>query len=372
MNENTNCRGPGFNGSPSVAAGLPFLIIGQGLCGTFLSYYLMKAGINVLVIDEPRPFTASRVASGVINPVTGRRIVRTWRIEELLPYALQAYATLGSELGVSLVKKCSLLDFHPGLQMKEAFEKRVSEETEYLHLLADDQWQQHFNYFYGVGEVSPCLLIDLKLMLGMWRKKLQEQNALLDEKFDQQELQVYNDHVTYKNITAQKIIYCDGVAGVTNPYFKNLPFAPNKGEALLVRIPGLPKENIYKQGISIVPWNDDLFWIGSSYEWNFQHDEPTDAFKKRIENQLKYWLKLHFEVVDHLASVRPANIERRPFVGIHPQHPSVGVFNGMGTKGCSLAPFFAKQLTDYLVEGKPIYEDADVRRFEKVLAKQMN
>src|SRR5215210_2108200 len=107
---------------------IDYLIIGQGLCGTFLSYYLLKAGKEVIVIDKNEPFTASKVASGVINPVTGRRIVRTWRIEELLPFAVNAYTELGNEFGESLVKQHSVLDFHPTLQMKEAFEKRLSEE----------------------------------------------------------------------------------------------------------------------------------------------------------------------------------------------------------------------------------------------------
>ncbi len=87
--------------------------------------------------------------------------------------------------------------------------------------------------------------------------------------------------------------------------------------------------------------------------------------------QLKYWLKIPFEIADHLASVRPANMERRPFVGLHPKYSSVAILNGMGTKGCSLAPFFARQLTDNLTEGKPIYADADVKRFEKILAREM-
>src|SRR3954454_6220521 len=110
-----------------------YLIVGQGLCGTFLSYYLSKAGKKVIVIDESNAFTASKVASGIINPVTGRRIVRTWRIEELLPFALKTYKELENEFNKSLVKECSLLDFHPNFQMKEAFEKRLSEEQEFLH-----------------------------------------------------------------------------------------------------------------------------------------------------------------------------------------------------------------------------------------------
>jgi hypothetical protein len=49
-----------------------------------------------------------------------------------------------------------------------------------------------------------------------------------------------------------------------------------------------------------------------------------------------------------------------------------GVFNGMGTKGCSLAPFFAHQFYSNLTDGTPIYADADVCRFRKALLRQMN
>jgi len=357
---------------PSVANGLDFLIIGQGICGTFLSYFLLKAGKKILVVDEDKPATASKVASGVINPVTGRRIVRTWRIEELLPFAWDAYSELGHELGVNLVKQCPVLDFHPTLQMKEAFDKRLNEEPEYLHKAEAVEWKQFFNYHFDIGEISPCLLIDINLMLDKWRKKLQAENALLSENFDLSDCTVNNDAVIYKNMTVKKIIFCDGVAGIENPYFRNLPYAPNKGEAVIAKIPGLSAEYIYKQGLSIVPWKEDLFWIGSSYEWNFTDDKPTVSFNEKVANQLKYWLKIPFEIVDHLASVRPANMERRPFVGLHPKFTSVGILNGMGTKGCSLAPFFAKQLTDNLIERKPIYADADVKRFEKTLEREMN
>jgi len=366
-------KNPNLLHSPPLGAeAFHFLIIGQGLCGTFLSYYLLKAGKKILVVDEDKPFTASKVASGVINPVTGRRIVRTWRIEELLPFALNAYKAFGNELGTNLVKTCSLLDFHPSLQMKESFEKRLNEEPEYLHEAGNFDWKPYFNYYSGIGEIRPCLLVDINLMLNRWREKLQLQNSLLTETFSSDDCAVNDDHVVYKNITANKIIFCDGVAGVQNPYFKNLPYAPNKGEAIIARISGLPQEYIYKHGLSIVPWKDELFWIGSSYEWNFIDVEPTAAFREKVIQQLRYWLKIPFEIVDHIASVRPANMERRPFVGLHPKYAAVGILNGMGTKGCSLAPFFAKQLVDHLAEGRPIYTDADVKRFEKTLARKMN
>ena len=85
---------------------------------------------------------------------------------------------------------------------------------------------------------------------------------------------------------------------------------------------------------------------------------------------LQHWLKVPFKVVDHRASLRPANLERRPFVGFHPLYPQIGIFNGMGTKGCSLAPYFAKQLVDHIQKGTTLLPEADVKRFTKVLSRK--
>jgi glycine/D-amino acid oxidase-like deaminating enzyme len=333
----------------------------------------MNAGKRVIVIDENRPFTATKVASGVINPVTGRRIVRTWRIEELLPFALTTFEVIGREINQQLVTECSIIDFFPSLQMKEAFEKRLPEESEYLHDVIDvEKYKRYFNFHYGAGEISPCLLVDLNAMLEGWRKKLVQQNIYIEDAFSWNGCEVTHEHVTHRDITAKKIIFCEGVAGFNNPYFKNLPYSRMKGEVIIASIPDLPRNNIYKQGINVVPWKDDLFWIGSTYEWDFKEMHPTLAWRKKVEEHLTHWLKVPFKIVDHVASERPANLERRPFVGLHPHHPSIGVFNGMGAKGCSLAPFFAEQFTKNLLYQTPIYPEADVCRFERVLLRKMN
>jgi glycine/D-amino acid oxidase-like deaminating enzyme len=112
-----------------------------------------------------------------------------------------------------------------------------------------------------------------------------------------------------------------------------------------------------------------LFWVGSSYEWSFADAGPTAAFRERTEAVLREWLRVPFRVVEHIAAVRPATLERRPFVGFHPLYPAVGILNGMGTKGCSLAPYFARQLVQLMVSGVAIQADADILRFRKVLGR---
>lgn len=336
-----------------------------------MSWNLLRAGKKVIVIDEARADTPTRVASGVINPVTGRRIVRTWMIDTLLPFATQAYEDIGEELGIQVAREVSMLNFHATYQMRSAWEDRVAEGETYLqHSSNTAAWESLFNYQFGVGITEPCLLIDLHTLLPTWRQRLNEQGALISGKFDVEKLEVNDAGITYEDISAEKIIFCNGTAGFDNQYFRKLPFANSKGEALIVNIPGLSLDHIYKQGINIVPLGNELFWIGSSFEWEFEDECPSEAFRERTISQLQSWLKLPFDVLEHKAAVRPASLERRPFVGIHPSFPSVGTLNGMGTKGCSLAPYFAHCFTQYLLEGTAIEPAADLGRFRKLLGKK--
>lgn len=148
-----------------------------------------------------------------------------------------------------------------------------------------------------------------------------------------------------------------------------MPYAPNKGQAIIAEINNLPVTHIYKQGINLVPWKDKLWWIGSTYEWNFTDSNPSPDFRQKVETHLQQWLKLPFTILDHMAAERPANMERRPFVGMHPIHNTVGLFNGMGTKGCSLAPYFAHQFTASLVNHEEMMPAADIRRFNRILSR---
>src|ERR1700722_11248029 len=128
------------------------LIVGQGISGTFLSLELERAGISHLVIDERRPFSASRAAAGLINPVTGRRIVTTWMIDELLPFAVEVYGRLEGVLGHSFLQAATVTDFFPTAQMLLAFLQRLEEGGPYLRLPADDHaWDGVFYSDLGYG-----------------------------------------------------------------------------------------------------------------------------------------------------------------------------------------------------------------------------
>jgi len=344
------------------------LIIGQGLAGTWLSWWLYQAGVPFKVIDQSNGDSASLRAAGLVNPVTGRRMVTTWMIDELMPFASVAYGEIGMYLNDSFMKEISLIDLFPSVQMLQAFQRRIEEDPAYLFQGEDrEKYSEWFRYDLGWGVIQPCLLVNVEKLLIAWRAWLKNEGLLIESGFEFSKLKLTDHGIDYSAVQSSYIIFCDGKSSSGNPYFDKLPFALNKGEGMLVEIKGLPGNTAYKKGMSLIPYRENIYWLGSSYEWSFDNDQPSANFRKTAEGWLNYNLKLPYTILEHFAAIRPATLERRPFIGFHPLYPQIGILNGLGTKGCSLAPFFAKQLVNKLTGEGSIDPLADIKRFEKII-----
>lgn len=344
-----------------------YLIIGQGLAGTLLSYFLEEAGKKVLVIDQPDERSASQVAAGLINPVTGRRYVKSWRIDDLLPFAEKTYRAIEAKFNIPI--------YHPRNILRTLFNSR--EENDWLLRTGDPDYQdylednaqlgpyaQHTVTAFGYGEVKQSAQVNLPLLIQSYRQHLLSKEQIRSEAFDYEAIEFAAESVRYQDISAQKIIFCEGHKAIHNPYFNYLPFRGAKGEVLIISIPEINFEKILKHRIFIAPLGDDLYWIGSSYVWQYQDEQPTSQGKAFLMDRLTDVLKVPFEVIEHRSAIRPTVKDRRPFLGLHPEWPQLGIFNGLGTKGTSLGPFWAKALQTYLSEDSTLDPEVDIRRFK--------
>jgi glycine/D-amino acid oxidase-like deaminating enzyme len=71
-----------------------------------------------------------------------------------------------------------------------------------------------------------------------------------------------------------------------------------------------------------------------------------------------------FEIVDHLAAIRPTVRDRKPYLGRHNLHSNLYIFNGLGAKGSSLGPFFAAHFADWLNEEIELDTEVDIKRLK--------
>lgn len=345
-----------------------YLIIGQGVAGTLLAHFLQSLGCSVHIIDEYSEQAASQVAAGIINPITGRRYVKSWRVDELIPFARQTYHTLEQELGVRI--------FHERNIIRTLFNSR--EENDWLARTAQPGYESYLldeaslhNYAsrtllaYGYGEVTHSGQTDLPTLTRAFREKLQREDAVTAVKLAYDQLAIKADGVKYGAIHAKRMVCCEGAWGAKNPFFSYLPFGGAKGEVLIVRIPGADFEKIMKHRIFIVPLAEkDHYWIGSTYGWKYADAAPTEEGRLYLEQRLRDLLQAPFEVVDHRAAIRPTVKDRRPFLGQHPDLPALHIFNGLGTKGASLGPYWAHHMAAYLEEGATLDPEVDIQRFQ--------
>ncbi len=344
-----------------------FIIVGQGIAGSMLAWFLHKAGKTLLVIDDNKSITPSRITSGVINPVTGRRLVKTWLADELLPFAANTYQELESVLGKKLYEPLKIVRLFDSVKAQNDWSVRcmVDEYSPYLDngiMIHLDEKYIH-NPFKGF-ELKEASHVNSKAFLENFTKFLHLHQQIYEGRFNYRELELNQDSVSYKGATARQIIFAEGIQAIQNPFFGKLPFYPAKGECLIVEIADFPYQFMVKGEVVLMPfYGKNIYYVGSTHEINFENPFPSEKGRQELENGLKSFLKCSYKVLDHWAAVRPTVSGRRPLIGMHPDHKRVGIFNGMGTKGISLAPYFAHQFAEHLLVGKPLNKEVDIKRF---------
>jgi glycine/D-amino acid oxidase-like deaminating enzyme len=342
-----------------------FLLIGQGISGTWLSYFLEQYGVEHLVIDDGFPGSSSRLAGGLINPVTGRNKVKTWLADHLLPYCHEQYQAMGNLLHEKVIEEKKIIECFTNQEAIRLFTRRVNENPEYLHLDSlNNDYGSYFKNIIGFGLIHPAYLVRMETLLASWRNRLKKQNQLIETFFDTDKLIKYDSGFSYENINCKKIIYCDGIGLRKHKLATKIPLAPTKGEALIVKIPGLPQQTIFKNKLTLLPQiQKDQWWVGSSVEWEFETEIPTLSYREQTMEALHNWIQLPIEFIEQRAAIRMGTMERRPLVGLDPAEKRIGYFNGMGTKGCSLAPYFANQLVRNILYQESIHAEAIYSRF---------
>ncbi|SCC50843.1 Glycine/D-amino acid oxidase [Chitinophaga costaii] len=338
-----------------------YLLIGQGIAGTLLSWHLLQAQKDILVIDEARPDTASRIAAGIINPVSGRRFETAWEYDRIYPFAKDTYAAMAALLHTDTFVERDIFTVFPSAQMQAAFHAKTNT-SPYIQPVVENRYAHYLQQEHGAAIVKGATVL-LQNLLPAYRRYLAQLGCLQEAVFDFAALELHDNHVSYKGLAAKRIIFCEGPAIARNPFFNFIPFLPNKGEALHIKIPGFFTESILKKSIMLVPQAPEHFWLGSTFAWDFPDTAPTAAKRAELENGLQQLLSVPYTVTGHKAAIRPSTTDRRPVAGLHPQYPQLGVWNGLGTKGCSLAPLMAWHFSQLLENDIPLPPEIEIKRF---------
>jgi glycine oxidase len=343
-----------------------FLIIGQGLAGSCLTLQLWKKRKDVFVIDHPNPNSASIVAAGLFNPVTGKLMTKTWMADQLFSYLHTFYRESEQILNERFFYPIPL--YRPFLSVEEQNEwmgksSGTAMEQYIDQVFSHSQFDNEVTNPFGGLLLKNCGYVDTNGLIDMVRSTLIEKGCFECETFNENELEALENSVRYKGIEANKIIYCNGIDSLKSRFFRQLPIRPLKGEALLIRLDQTLKR-IYNRGVYVVPTNSEgVYKVGATYNAKDKSEGSTEEGKEELIERLSALIRVPFEILKQEWGLRPTSIDRKPIIGSLPTHPNVVIFNGLGTKGVSLAPFFSNQLVNWLIKEGQIESSVNVNRF---------
>ncbi len=341
---------------------LPVLILGQGLAGSCLALEFLRHGIPFIVMDVPWMSNSSRVAAGILNPLIFRYYTLSWRAEQYLDFSKQFYRELGETL------KKPFLHEQPMLRIFGENEAKLWSSKAQLEKFSPYLNNEFLFSFDGIdlrngaGLVGVTAWIDIALFVGEVRQLLKERELLREQQWSYDQLRLGVDVIEYEDVAYKSVVFCEGYRAASNPYLKDIPFRPVKGDVITLRVPGFKSDYILNKNFFLVPLGDDLFRLGSTYSWNFEDEKPEPQAREKLLNDLGTILKTKSEVISHAAGIRPAIADRRPVAGRLPGIDKAFVFNGLGSRGGLLAPPLAHYLAMMISgQAKPDAEVDPVR-----------
>lgn len=346
-----------------------YLILGHGIAGATLAWELRRRGRSVLVLDTPRPDSASNVAAGLMNPVAGKRFALAWRADELLTAAGTLYRELEQHFGQQFLVEVPIWKLFSS----------VAEQNTMLARSADQPWRDFVEEAglalpqvpgvrdeFGGLRIRRGGYVRLRELLAALTAEGLENGWLQHETFDWAHLVSDASGVAYAGrVRARQLVCCEGAAAVHNPYFQWLPITPNQGEVLDIDCAGLAEGQVLNKGAYVVPLGNGQFRVGATYRWPPFAEGTTPEARAELAQRLAATTDLPFVVREQRAGVRPAVRDRKPLLGRHPDVPVISICNGFGSKGVMLAPRLAVLLADHLENPEAtLWPEVNIQRYQ--------
>lgn len=342
-----------------------YIIIGAGIAGTSLALELHKKKQRLLLIDQFKENSSSRVAAGMLSPIVPRNVQKTWKCFEIFPNVYDYYRQWEEILNEKFIYQIPGLQIHKNASHTKNWRKRSKERG--FDILLEDIPPEKNNYPFELPFGGSINLLSGRLDVQKFMDSAQDflrihGHTIINASCNYAEIVEQSDFVEYKNHKAKGIIFCEGYGVRHNPWYSIIPLNPSSGDLFTYEIKDLDPSYIYKMKEWIIPIGEDKWLAGSTY--HFENDDETIYSKDADEMlaQFKEWIKLPIKILEHKKGVRPTVHGRRPYLGSRNDHPRLFVYNGLGSKGSSLVSYFSPKYAEHLVDKSDLIPEIDVNR----------
>ena len=345
------------------------IIIGQGIAGTAVALELFRKGESFVCIDNNLKHASSTVAAGLYNPVVFRKPTLGFNADNVLPFALNRYKELEQLLGSKFLHERPYWKFFENYKTINNWEAKAANEKfrSYIELPLKKGPILGVNNKLPYAQTKFTGNVDIPAFLKASKAFFEKNNQSLTGEVtkiiagNEIELRLGNG----KSMTCSRLILARGHQERNYKEFEHATVGATKGDILTISCPDLKCDFTLSKGFFILPIGADLYKVGATYDWEDKTDNPSESAKKELQKRFESLVSLPYTVVNHEAGLRPGAKDRRPLLGSHPENKNLFLFNGLGSKGVLLGPYYANQLVEHIFEGKILDEEVNVERMKK-------
>jgi glycine oxidase len=346
-----------------------FLVVGSGLSGILMAWELEKRGAdyevwNSVAKSGPESNSASKVAAGMFNPVSFKRLVEVWNAREHMNAMRKTYQSLESFLNLQgeLFHIAPIMRVFPNSQYRDLWSKRLNDThpvAEFLSDISDDP-PQDIIAPHGFGSVPEAGCVDLPLLIKSFRSNLELRGRFFEKSWN---------FSTQPTPQFSHIIDCRGVGAAQDLASIGLKIASDHGEVLTIKSPINTNGMCVNRVKWLLPRGDSTFKLGATYKWNVSKSEPTDEGRSELLLALQPIIDPeifnNFKVTNHASGLRPASTDRRPYAGQVKNLKNTYILNGMGTRGVLVGPTTSSHLANFIFDQTPLPSEVSTSRFFK-------
>jgi glycine/D-amino acid oxidase-like deaminating enzyme len=339
----------------------PILIVGQGIAGTILALSLYERKIPFQILNQKKENSASRIASGLYNPIVLKRMKAVWEGDYFISKLNDFYPKAEALLEKKFFFQSNIIRLFSTIQEQNDWALHLDKPVLKNHLYHETlrNFSSTINSPFGLGIVTGCGWVDTNIFLDAAASFFQNLEVLTEQKFED-----YSDLLSDEFLSSFKhIIFCEGYQITKNPFFENLPFAFTKGEVMEIYSNELKLNEIINAGIFIIPLGDNLYKVGATYSWDPINEIPTTQELQNLQSSLDKIITVPYQVTKHVAGIRPTVKDRKPIIGLHHQNKKIGIFNGLGSRGILMAPGLAANFIDHFIDDQPLLKGCELSRF---------
>lgn len=345
----------------------PHLIIGQGLAGSALAFAMEQAGLPYHIVDADHQHTASKVAAGLFNPITGSRFARTWMVDDIFPMLPAFYAAWEIWLETRFCYPQPIIRPFGSVE-EQNLAMAKSAEPGYDTFIIGDELPASLNGRviapHGAAIFGSGGWVDVPVMLAAMRERLLALGKLSKASVALHDLAPTETGIVWQGNEYQSAIWCHGAWAAGIPEWAHIRFSPVRGEIISVKLDKPWAGELLSKGVYLVGTpGADVVRVGATYNWREPVPVTSDGGLAELTEGLNKLITEPYAVQKHEAGVRPAVADRRPILGWLPGLPNMAMLNGLGSKGTSLAPWLATLWVRHLQTGMPLPQAISPARF---------